>query len=145
MPATTPLKKMIFTNYKQHIPRISIQVIKISGKKEEVGFLYKDSILDSGSNIICIPEDIAESLNLIVKNEVMEISTVKGKKKENVQITNNFCFNIISDEGNLVRYDNERARIAPADTEIIIGTIPIFQDFNVIIKASEWVTVLQPK
>lgn len=145
MPATTPLKKMIFTNYKNNIPRVTIQVIKTSGKKEEIGFLYKDSILDSGSNIISVPEDIAKWLNFVVKKEERETETAKGKITEHVQITDRFCFNIIDINGVSVRYDNERARVAPSDTEILIGTIPIFRDFNIVIKASEKLTVLLPK
>jgi len=144
MPIATNPKNIISTNYKGNVPRINIRFITNKKGKEEFSFPY-EAILDSGSNILQIPKDIADYIDLKTREEIKEITTAEGTKKKKIQIADNISFEIWGDQiSESVRFNKEKAKIGEPYSDFLVG-IPVFQDFIVVFKVSKKLTILQPK
>jgi len=142
MSITTP-KKIISTNYKDNIPRINIRFIINKEGKEKFGFPYI-AILDSGSNILSIPKDIADTLGIKTKEKITNVETSDGVREEKIQVADNINFEIWGDKYEITRFENEKARIGETYTSILIGT-PVFQYYIVTFNVSKKLTILEPK
>ena len=122
-------KKLTFHNFKGGNPRVPILFFK--NKKES---LYEeDAILDTGANLITIPEYIFKWF----KNESYKIIETKDKiTGQKIWIIKDVYFKI-GDDNKYIIYENEEIYYAhnPHIRVTSVGIKPVFNDFDVKIKA----------
>ena len=129
MPAITPLKRMVFTNFVNNLPRIVM--VFVNADKDV--YFTENAILDSGSNVLVITKEVCEFLKQApikikeAKNEISDAKFVVGTKDINVL------------------YEKEKVYYSPTAINISAGINPIFRDFDVTISFKDQKTILEPK
>ena len=129
MPLVSSPKRMVYHNFEDGTPRFPILFFR-----NEEEHLYEDNaILDTGANLIVIPDYIFDWF----KNRSYKITETKDKNTEKpIWIINDVSFKIESENGCII-YENEKIYYAPNPNIRVtsIGIHPIFEDFDVAIKA----------
>ena len=145
MPHTTPLIRFGF-NWSRFplpsiVPRIPIKFIyhDNSGQEKTTPLIY--AVLDSGADAVTMPLKLANRWNLQLQPLNVPVSTASGP----TQAYKSKIDFIIGQAVRTVKYEDVDMCVLPGCPDILVGIHPIFEDYDVNIKATDTRYVLSPR
>ena len=145
MPRTSPLIRFGFNwsrfPFPSIVPRIPIKFTYTENNQEKTTPLFY-AILDSGAEAITIPQRLAESWHLTLTELPDPANTAGGQVRA---YKSKIDFSIGQVTARTVKYENIEIYVLPGCPDILVGIHPIFEDYDVNIKASDTRYVLEPR
>jgi len=138
MPHSTLLKFTFQYDKQSMIPLIPVNFFYKDGTPTQP---FQDAVLDSGANQITIPKALADILGLKLAPRSGPAQTAAGESQAFTATTN---FNL-GRGGRVVKYTGTEICVMEKCPAILIGIQPVFQDYNVTIKAFKNTCILEPK
>lgn len=148
MPHTTPLLRFEF-NWRRFplpstVPLIPIRFIykDSSGQQKNTPLIY--AVLDSGADAVTIPKDMADNWNLTLQQlpPNIGVNTASGKIPAFIS---KIDFLVGQAAARTVKYEDVEICVIQGCPAILVGIHPVFEDYDVTIKAEERRYVLEPR
>jgi predicted aspartyl protease len=133
----TNLRKLSY-HYTSICPQIPVNFFDSEGNPTQT---FNDAILDSGAATFAIPKWLANELNLHLKKRPQKGKSAGGEVDVYTTKAN---FNI-GRSGIFVNYSNVEISVLETLDSILIGMVPVFEDFIVTIDGKKKKILLEPR